>query len=66
MTGKNARTVAESALPDELELAKGLRYRGKKYPVGEVIHPATLGMDAETVRWLIASGTVVDPDGEEK
>lgn len=65
MTRKTTAAAA-SALPAELELAKSLRYRGKSYPHGEVIHPADLGMDAETVRWLIASGTVVDPDGEEK
>lgn len=65
MTRKTTE-AAQSALPAELELATRVRHRGKTYPAGEVIHPAALGMDAETVRWLIATGTVVDPDGEQK
>tara|TARA_R110001583_G_scaffold195522_3_gene375186 strand:- start:26372 stop:26572 length:201 start_codon:yes stop_codon:yes gene_type:complete len=66
MTRKTPAATTESALPAPLYLEKGMRYRGKSYPHGEVIYPADLGMDAETVRWLIASGTAVDPDGEEK
>ena len=57
---------AAAPLPAELLLAKPMRYRGKPYPANEVIHPAELGMDAETVGWLVATGTVEDPDGDEK
>lgn len=54
------------ALPADLVLITPIRYRGKPYAANEVIHPAELGMDTETVRWLVATGTVEDPDGDEK
>lgn len=62
----DAAQATDAPLPANLVLITPVRYRGTHYPATAVINPAELGMDAETVRWLVATGTVEDPDGDEK